>query len=115
MLGHKPCPACTSRYTVHLQDVLGQRSGKPIPQFVCLDCHSFFNHSGYRETDEQKAHDFEFLHNMRESIYANQNRLCLELVTRCPHVQTVCEIGYGLGWFLRSCNDYRRKSYGFRN
>ncbi len=111
--GRLPCPACASRYVLYVQDVVGRRTGNRVPQFACLDCRSFFNHSGYRETDAQKRDDFDFLHGLREGIYANQNRLCLELVTRCPHLRTVCEVGYGLGWFLRSCHDYGRRAYGF--
>ena len=112
-LGRRSCPACMSRYVAHVQDVVGRRSGKRIPQFVCLDCRSFFNPSGYREDDRQKKDDFDFLHGLRDSIYANQSRLCLELVTRVPHARSICEVGYGLGWFLRSCKDYGRRGYGF--
>ena len=107
------CPACASRYTVHVQAVVGQRSGRPLPQYVCLDCRSFFNHSGYRETLQQQKDDFDFLHALQSTIYPNQSQLCLELITRLPHVKTICEIGYGLGWFLRAVNDYGRTGYGF--
>ena len=107
------CPACGSRYVLHVQDVLGRRTQRLIPQHVCLDCRSFFNHSGYQETAEQQRLDFDFLHAQRENHSAIMSQLCLELVTRAPHVRTVCEIGYGLGWFMRACRDYGRSSYGF--
>ncbi len=113
MRSTRPCPVCASRYTLYVQDVLGRRTGAAIPQFVCLDCHSFFNPSGYEETDQQQQDDFEFLRSFSEQHYANQSQLCLELFTRAPHIGTVCEIGHGLGWFMRSCNDYGRKSHGF--
>ena len=108
-----PCPACASRYTVYLQDVLGRRTNDLIPQYVCLDCRSFFNHSGYRETDQQQKDDFEYLKGQSSNHYAIAGQLCLELITRVPHVKTVCEVGYGLGWFLRACNDFGRETYGF--
>ncbi len=108
-----PCPVCASRYTLYVQDARGRRTGAAIAQFVCLDCRSFFNPSHYQETDQQQQDDFEFLRSFSDAHYANQSQLCLELITRAPHVRTVCEIGYGLGWFLRACNDYGRKPYGF--
>ncbi len=109
----RPCPACASRYTIFVQDTRGRRTGAAIPQFVCLECRSFFNPSGYQETDEQQKLDYDFLVNDTQIHAANQSQLFLELITRAPHVQSVCEVGHGLGWLLRSVRDYGRVGLGF--
>lgn len=108
-----PCPVCASRYTVFVQDVVGRRTGRCYPQLVCLDCRSFFHRSNYRETDEQKGFDFQFLFNEREAHDKLQNQLFLELKARLPHIRTVCEVGHGLGLFLKAVRDYGCYGYGF--
>ena len=108
-----PCPACASRYVAHVQDVLGRRTGNRYPQLACLDCRTFYHRSNYHETDEQKGHDFDFLYNQREHHDKLQNQLFLELKTRVPHLRTVCEIGHGLGLFLKAARDYGCTGYGF--
>ena len=107
------CPACASRYTAHVQDVLGRRTGNRYRQWVCLDCRSFFHRSGYRETDEQKGHDFQFLFDHRDHHDKLQNQLFLELKTRVPHMRTCCEVGHGLGLLLKAARDYGCEGYGF--
>jgi SAM-dependent methyltransferase len=109
----RPCPACASRYVAFVQDVLGRRTGRRYPQFACLDCRSFFHRSDYRETDEQKGFDFQFLFNEREAHDKLQNQLFLELKTRLPHLRTVCEVGHGLGLLLKAVRDYGCDGYGF--
>lgn len=107
------CPACASRYTAHFQDVLGRRTGKHYPQWACLDCLSFFHRSGYQETDEQKKLDFDYLYNQREHHDKLQNQLFLEIKTKVPHIQSCCEIGHGLGLFMKAMRDYGCDGYGF--
>ncbi len=108
-----PCPACASRYSAYVQDVIGRRTQLHYPQFVCLDCHTFHHRSAYRETDEQKRFDFEFLFNERDHHDKLQNQLFLEIKTRVPHIRTVCEVGHGLGLFLKAARDYGCDGYGF--
>lgn len=113
MQTRRPCPACDSRYTAYVQDVIGRRTGSRYPQWVCLDCRSFFHRSNYHETEEQKAHDFDFLYGQREHHDKLQNQLFLELKTRVPHIRNCCEIGHGLGLFLKASRDYGCEGYGF--
>ncbi len=108
-----PCPACASRDTAYVQDVLGRRTGVYYPQWVCLDCLRFFHQSGQIESEEQKKHDFEFLFSQREHHDKLQNQLFLELKTRVPHLRTCCGIGHGLGLFLKAARDYGCDGYGF--
>lgn len=113
MQKHLPCPACNSSYTLYVQDVLGRRTNARYPQYFCMDCHSFFHRSGYRETDEQKAMDYEFLFSYREAHAKLQSQLFLEIKTRLPWIRTVCEVGHGLGLFLRAAKDFGCDGYGF--
>ena len=78
-----------------------------------MDCHSFFHRSAYRETAQQKQDDFDFLFTYRENHRALQSQLFLELKTRLPSVRTVCEVGHGLGLFLKGVQDYGCEGYGF--
>lgn len=107
------CMACASTYTVYVQDVIGNRTRDLFPQFVCLDCRSFFHRSGYRESEEIMRRDFEILFGDREHHRRLMSQLFLEIVTRYPAINTVLEIGHGAGMFMQACHDYGRKPFGF--
>jgi SAM-dependent methyltransferase len=109
----KPCPICASEYTLFVQKVIGQRTPVMIDQFFCMDCRSFFNHSGYRETDEQKRRDFDFLMTHAERHRAILGQLCLEIITKAPHIRTMCEIGFGAGFLMEAFRNFGRETYGF--
>ncbi len=114
MLGKYQCPACASSYTVYVQDVLGNRTRKKFPQHVCLDCKTFFHRSGYREDDAVQKSDFDFLVRERENHISINAQLVLELKTKLPHTKSVLEIGYGMGWFMKSWRDFGvMDAYGF--
>lgn len=113
MKTERPCPACDSRYCLYVQDVIGQRSGKKIPQFICLDCHTLQNFSGYRETKQQQKDDFDYFVRHQDHTSALQNQLLLEIKARQPGIRTCCEIGYGTGLFLKACQYLGVEEYGF--
>ncbi len=106
-LGFMACPACASDYVAYVQEVLGRRSGKRFPQYACLDCRTYFHRSGYREDDTQQRSDFDYLVKQRDNHRAISGQLCLELITRLPHIHSVLEIGYGMGWFMDACRNYK--------
>ena len=107
------CPACDSRYTLHVQDVVGNRTGLFYPQHYCMDCQGFFHRSGYKETAQQKEDDYGFLFSHRENHKALQSQLFLEIKTRLPALRSVCEVGHGLGLFLKAVQDYGCDGHGF--
>lgn len=78
-----------------------------------MDCKTFFHRSGYQENDDQKDLDFEFLFDQRQHHDKLQNQLFLEIKTRVPHIKTCCEIGHGIGLFLKAARDYGCSGYGF--
>jgi SAM-dependent methyltransferase len=94
------CRVCTSRYTLHVQDVVGRRTQNKFPQRYCMECHSFVHTSNYSETLEQQFMDYEELQRQREHHSALQYQLALE-------------IGHGLGLFLRATRDFGREGTGF--
>jgi len=107
------CPICESDYTLHVQDVVGNRTGLYFYQSFCMDCQSFFHKSGFKEIDEQKKLDFEYLYNDRDNHRAIQSQLLLELITRLPGTKSALEIGHGVGFFLKACQDYNVDAVGF--
>lgn len=113
MKANARCRACASPYTLHVQDVVGVRSGRRYPQFFCMDCQSFFHTSGYRETEVQHRRDCETLAAERANHASIQSELCLEIVSRLPGIRSCCEVGFGLGWFLKACRDYSISATGY--
>lgn len=114
MLDHKrKCPVCDSAYTLFVQSVLGRRTGDLIPQFCCLDCRSFFNPSGYKESIERQALDFEYLSSQSDPHIAILHQLALEIKTRVQHAKTYCEIGFGAGYLMQGMSNYGLDVYGF--
>ena len=107
-----PCPACASAYSLYVQDVLGNRTGALYPQHFCMDCHSFFHRSAYRETAQQKQM-ISISCSPTGRTPALQSQLFLELKTRLPAVRTVCEVGHGLGCFLKGVQDLWCEGHGF--
>ena len=96
-----------------MQNVVGRRTKQKIPQFVCLDCRSFFNPSGYKEDPAAHKADFEYLSANNEHHSSIQRQLCRELMERVPGKKTVLEIGHGNGWFLESCRAFGLDVTGF--
>ena len=84
-----------------------------IKQYVCLDCNSFYNPSGYKEDDNQKLIDFEFLVANRASHTSILGQLAMEIKTRVPHSKTYCEIGYGTGLLMKGMSNFGLETYGF--
>ena len=113
MQPNPPCRVCASRYTLFVQDVLGRRTGNKFPQFYCMDCQSFFHTSNYRETEQQKADDYNFLFGYRENHARLQNQLFLEIKARSTWIRSVCEVGHGTGLFMKAAQDYGCSAYGF--
>lgn len=107
------CPACDSVFTLVVQDVVGQRSGRRHEQRFCMDCSTFFHRSGYTESAQQQSDDFDALLQHRDNHAAIMSQLVLELKTRRPSAQTVLEIGHGTGYFLKGCRDYGLTAHGF--
>lgn len=108
------CPACASPYIAYMQDVIGRRTKKAHPQHVCLDCRTFFHRSGFKESDQEKKWDFEFLLGQVDNHQSISGQLCLEIKTRAPHINSCLEIGYGMGWFMQACRNFGIKdTYGF--
>lgn len=113
MFSPSPCPVCASTFAIYLHDVYGCRSGNHIPQYYCMDCSSFWNFSGYRETAAQQLEDCNYVIERQDHIAQLQARLLLEIIDRAPGIKSCCEIGYGTGLFLKNCTYFGIEEYGF--
>jgi SAM-dependent methyltransferase len=93
--------------------VLGGRTGNKIPQYVCLDCRSFSNLSGYREDEVQLRDDAAYVVSKRDHIHRLQSQLFVEIIHRLPHAMSVCEVGCGAGLFLEAVRNLGRQGRGY--
>lgn len=97
-----PCPVCTSSYTLYVQDVVTQRTKTHVPQYYCMNCASFFNFGAYRENDAALRNDLEFLKTHATISGALLEQLAVELMGRCNTLRTACEVGCGIGQFVKA-------------
>lgn len=109
----KQCPVCGSDYGLYIKDVYGQRSCTKFPIYCCLDCNSFWNFSKYKETIDTQKNDFEYLLRYQDHISKLQGQLLLEIIYRAPCIKSCCDVGFGNGLFLKQCQYYKIKEYGF--
>ena len=107
------CPVCDSRYTVSVGMVMGRRSRRQFPQYICLDCQSFSNPSQYKEDESQLKADLDYVVERRDHIYKLQAQLFMEILHKAPGIQSVAEIGCGAGFFLKAAEDFGRQGVGF--
>lgn len=96
MLAWKPCPICTSEFTVHLQDIYLQRQSSSVPQYYCMACKSFFHVSNYVENDVAHQNDSAWLMQHPGAEHADLAREIVEV--RGAH--HVFEAGCGVGDLL---------------
>ena len=107
------CRACNSKYIVELGSSFGQRSLKLHEAFICLDCKSIFWTSGYKETNDQKKIDFEYVMDHFDHHNALHSRLFHEIISRAPHISNVCDIGHGSGTMMLAAKNFGREVCGF--
>lgn len=106
------CPVCASRYTVRVQDVVGARTGNLFAQRFCMDCQSFFHKSNYVEDDARLREDFAVLLADADRHYRLMAEMCLQLITRRPHIGSVLDVGHGSGQLMRAFVDFGREARG---
>ncbi|TPG51674.1 class I SAM-dependent methyltransferase [Sphingomonas glacialis] len=96
MLAWKPCLICTSRHTVHLQEIYLQRQETTTAQYYCMKCRSFFHQSNYAENDEAHRNDAQWL---ADHPSVENEIIAEEVVTRLG-ARRVFEAGCGVGDLL---------------
>ena len=107
------CPACDAPFTAYVRDVPTRRTNRLIPLYACLDCRSFWNPSGYRETDAQLKKDVDWGVSVEERNRAASARLFDHLEQRGVEISSVAEIGCGIGTLLNVARERGYRAVGF--
>lgn len=93
----RPCPVCASPFTAYLRHVPTRRTKRSIPLYVCLDCDSLSNPSGYVETPEQLAADLQWHISVAVRNRDASGRLFDRFEAAGVRPRTILEVGCGIG------------------
>ena len=104
---------CDSPFTAYVRDVPTVRTKKEIALFACLECSSFWNPSGYRESGEQLQSDVEWGVSVEQRNRLGAERLFATLEERGVSFDSVAEIGCGIGTVLGVAQDQGKEVIGF--
>lgn len=96
----KDCPACASRYVAYVRNVPCRRRNIEIPLYTCMECHSFWNPSGYVETESVRLSDLKWGIGVEERNRKSANQLLSKFQECGVSVNNLLEIGCGIGTFL---------------
>lgn len=96
MLAWKPCPICTSEFTVHLQEIYLQRQATTTPQLHCMTCQSFFHTSDYEENEIALENDASWL----IQHAGVENAAIAKEIVNVQGARRVYEAGCGVGSLL---------------
>ena len=107
------CRACASPYTVYVQQVFANRTKRHLSQRCCLDCRTFFHTSEYKEDEERKKQDFQFLKDFNSQHQRQMGQLFLQIYNRLPQTRSMCDVGHGAGWMMSAARDFGVAHYGF--
>lgn len=109
----QPCPVCASPFTAYLRHVPTRRTKRWIPLYVCLDCDSMSNPSGYVETPAQLSADLQWHISVAERNRDAAGRLFDRLATAGVRPSTVLEVGCGIGTALEVARGRGMRVFGF--
>src|SRR5688572_24197638 len=107
------CPVCASSDTVYVREVPTLRTKRQIKLFRCNACESFWNPSGYRETDAVLQSDMKWGIGVSERNRDAGRRLFATLQGYGVRPHSVAEIGCGIGTLLTVARDLGCDVYGF--
>jgi 2-polyprenyl-3-methyl-5-hydroxy-6-metoxy-1,4-benzoquinol methylase len=108
-----PCPICESPFTAYVRHVLTRRTKQQIPLYICLDCLSFTNPSGYTETQEILAADLQWHISVSDRNKSAAKRLFDKLAEEGVKPRSVADIGCGIGSLLTVARDRGMRVVGF--
>ena len=108
-----PCPVCASPFTAYLRHVPTRRTKIQIPLYVCLDCESLRNPSGYQETPEVLAADLQWHISVADRNKSAALRLFEALADEGVRPKSVVDIGCGIGSLLTVARDRGMRTIGY--
>jgi len=109
----QPCPVCNSPYTAYVRKVPTVRTHRLINLYTCLECESFWNPSGYRESEQQLARDLQWGLNVAERNVKATHDLFAKLSELGVEPKSVAEIGCGIGTLLKTAKAMGKSVVGF--
>lgn len=109
----QPCPVCNSPFTAYVRKIPTIRTHRLINLYTCLECESFWNPSGYRESEEQLARDLQWGLGVAERNVKATHDLFAKLSELGVKPKTVAEIGCGIGTLLKTARAMGKSVVGF--
>lgn len=107
------CPVCDQPYLVYVTRKMTVRTRVSLPVYGCLNCLSFSNPSGYRESPEQLANDLEWHKSVAERNTAASRVLLTRLRQEGVDISRIIEIGAGIGTLLKTALEFGATGIGY--
>jgi 2-polyprenyl-3-methyl-5-hydroxy-6-metoxy-1,4-benzoquinol methylase len=107
------CPVCNSQYTSYVRDVTTIRTRKSVSLYACLDCKSFWNPSGYSETDSVLLSDMKWGLGVEERNRKAAGLLFDHFGKLGIPLNNVVEIGCGIGTMIAVAKSRGATAIGF--
>lgn len=113
LLGTEKCVVCNSPYVAPIRLVPTIRTRKDILLKYCMHCSSFSNPSGYKEDESQLKSDLKWSINIKNRNFEWAELLLEELKHQSIKVDSILEIGCGIGTLLYAANKRGMEVLGF--
>ncbi|MFC1488296.1 class I SAM-dependent methyltransferase [Thermodesulfobacteriota bacterium] len=91
------CPVCDGRWFFPLCYLKGQATGKRFKLYLCFNCHSLFNPSGFKEKEEDLKNDTKWHIDHFQDTSERAFILLSKLKQLQPHSNSFLDIGSGIG------------------
>lgn len=91
------CPVCLSTRLFYIRHIKGQRTGKYLRLNFCVNCHSLFNPSEYKEDDKAMMADKNWHVSNFNKVTNRTSILLTRLKAFNPTPRTLLDIGSGVG------------------
>lgn len=107
------CPVCDCKTVGFVRHVQTIRTRRLVRLFGCFRCGSFWNPSGYTESDDVLRADVEWHKSVCDRNTASAVDLLDALALRNVDCSSVCDIGCGIGTLVRAVTDRGGQAIGF--
>ena len=96
-MNNRKCPVCSTKNILSLRKLKGKRTGNFIELYLCGNCYSMFNPSGYKENDNALKADLEWHIEKLDNKSNKALQLIKHLIEIEPEAKTFLDIGCGIG------------------
>jgi 2-polyprenyl-3-methyl-5-hydroxy-6-metoxy-1,4-benzoquinol methylase len=109
----KECPVCLADAATYVREVPTRRTKKLIPLYKCADCGSLWNLSSYKEDSAQLERDLQWGIGVAERNRNAATRLLDKLAESGASLESILEVGCGIGTLLTVARSRGSKVVGF--